>query len=77
MFRTLALLFPAILLAGCISFNSSESPAAPDQGALCHEKEARCMAICGDASVQAFSCKVAPASGLEYRCQCKQPEAGR
>lgn len=75
MFRTLALLLPADLLAGCISFHSSESPAAPDQGAFCHEKEIRCREICGNAGVQAFSCKDTAASGRGYPCQYNKPEA--
>lgn len=72
MFRTLVLLFPAALLSGCISFSSSESPAAPDYAAFCHEKETRCTETCGNAGVQAFSCKATPGDGLEYHCQCKK-----
>jgi len=72
MFRILVLLAPAVLLAGCISFNSGESP-APDYAAFCQEKEAQCTEICGNVGVQAFSCKVTPGEGLEYQCQCKKP----
>lgn len=71
--RTLLLLLPAALLAGCISFSSSESPAVPDYAAFCQEKETQCKDICGGAGVQAFSCKAAPREGLEYQCQCKKP----
>ncbi|MDP1645634.1 MAG: hypothetical protein Q8L71_09060 [Thiobacillus sp.] len=71
MMRPLLLPLPA-LLAGCISFSSSESPAAPDYAAFCAEKEAQCTEICGNVGVQAFSCKAAPREGLEYQCQCKQ-----
>ena len=73
MFRTLFLLSPAALLAGCISFNSSETPTAPDYAAFCQDKEARCKEICSDAGVQTFSCKAAPREGLDYQCQCKKP----
>jgi hypothetical protein len=71
--RTLLLLSLASLLTGCISFNSSESPAAPDYAAFCQDKEAQCKEICGDAGVQVFSCKAAPREGLDYQCQCKKP----
>ena len=76
MFRSLMLL-PTILLAGCISFSSSESPppAAPDYAGFCREKEAQCRDICGSTGVHAFSCKAAPREGLEYPCQCKKPES--
>lgn len=72
MFRTL-LLFPAVLLAGCISLSSTESPAAPDYAGFCREKEAQCKEICSNVGVQSFSCKAAPREGLEYHCQCKTP----
>lgn len=72
MMRPLLLLLPA-LLAGCLSFSSSAPPAAPDYAAFCQEKEALCREICGNAGVQAFSCKAAPREGLEYQCQCKKP----
>jgi hypothetical protein len=70
--RTLLLLSLASLLTGCISFNSSESPAAPDYVAFCQQKEAQCKQICADAGVQSFSCRAAPREGLEYQCQCKK-----
>jgi hypothetical protein len=73
MFRTLLLLSPTILLAGCLSFSTSESPTAPDYAAFCQEKEAQCKEICGNVGVQAFSCKAAPREGLEYQCQCNKP----
>ena len=74
MFRTL-LLLPTVLLAGCLSFSSSESPsAAPDYAGFCREKEAQCREICGSAGIQMFSCKAAPSEGLDYQCQCKKPE---
>jgi hypothetical protein len=73
MFRALFLPSPAVLLAGCISFSSSESPAVPDYAAFCQGKETQCKEICGNVGVQAFSCKLAPGEGLEYQCQCKKP----
>ena len=73
MFRTLCLLSPAVLLAGCISLSSSESPAAPDYAAFCQEKETQCKEICGNVGVQSFSCRAAPREGLEYQCQCSKP----
>lgn len=63
----------AVLLAGCISFSSSDAPAAPDLTGLCQQKEAQCRSSCGEAGVQHFSCKVAPLEGLEYRCDCRTP----
>jgi hypothetical protein len=72
MFRNSILLFPAALLAGCISFNTSESPAVPDYAVFCQEKETQCTEICGSVGVQAFSCKITPGVGLDYQCQCKK-----
>jgi hypothetical protein len=71
MFRPL-LLTPAMLLAGCISFSSTESPSTPDSAGFCREKEMQCKDICGSTGVLLFSCKAAPS--LEYQCQCKKPE---
>ena len=71
MLRTLTLLWPAVLLAGCISFNAAES-SAPDYAAFCQEKETQCRELCGGAGIEAFSCKAAPGEGLEYRCQCRK-----
>jgi hypothetical protein len=73
MFRPVLLLAPFVLLAGCISFSSTESPSAPDYAGFCREKEMQCKEICGDVGVQLFSCKAAPREGLEYQCQCKKP----
>ncbi|KAB2319867.1 hypothetical protein F8A86_07545 [Betaproteobacteria bacterium SCN1] len=73
MMRLLVLLAAATLVSGCISFNSSESPAGPDYATFCQDKEAQCRDICGDAGVAAFSCKAAPREGLDYSCQCKKP----
>ncbi len=75
MIRTLPLLAAAALLGGCISFNSSESPAGPDYAVFCQDKEALCREVCGDAGVASFSCKAAPREGLDYSCQCKKPGA--
>ncbi len=75
MMRMLVLLAAAALVSGCISFNSSESPAGPDYAAFCQDKEVQCREICGDAGVAAFSCKAAPREGLDYSCQCKKPGA--
>ena len=73
MLRTVLLLLPAVLLAGCISFSSSEPASAPDYVAFCQEKETQCKEICADVGVQVFSCKAALREGLEYQCQCKKP----
>lgn len=73
MIRTFTLLLVAALLGGCISFSSSDAPAVPDYAAFCQNKETQCREICGDAGVQAFSCKAAPREGLDYQCQCKKP----
>lgn len=73
MTRHLFLLAAATLLTGCISFNSSESPAGPDYAAFCQDKENQCRDVCGPAGVAAFSCKAAPREGLDYSCQCKKP----
>lgn len=72
MIRLLYLFTVPVLLAGCISFSSTESPTAPDYGSFCQDKEALCRSSCGDAGVQTFSCKAAP-EGVDYQCQCKKP----
>jgi len=48
---------PVMLLAGCISLSSTESPSAPDYAGFCREKEMQCKEICGGVGVQLFSCK--------------------
>jgi hypothetical protein len=72
MLRTLIILTSLTFLAGCISFSSSESPAAPDYIAACQDKEAQCRQICADAGVQSFSCRAAPREGMDYKCECKK-----
>ncbi len=74
MFRCLFALSLSVLLAGCISFNTTESPGVPDYQAVCQDKETQCKAICADLGVQSFSCKAAPREGMEYRCECKKPQ---
>jgi hypothetical protein len=73
MLRTLLAVSALALLAGCISFSSSESPELPDYMAFCQDKEAQCKQVCGDMGVQSFSCKAAPREGMEYKCECKKP----
>lgn len=73
MLRTLLALSALTVLAGCVSFNSSEPAEGPDYMAFCEGKEAQCRQVCGDAGVQVFSCKAAPREGLEYKCECKKP----
>jgi hypothetical protein len=73
MLRFLAAAPLATILAGCISFSSSEAPPSPDLTAFCQDKESQCRAGCGEAGVQHFSCKAAPSEGLEYRCECRKP----
>lgn len=72
MIRTLPLVLFAALTAGCISFNTTESPSGPDYAAFCQDKEAQCRQICGEAGIATFSCKAAPREGLEYACRCKE-----
>ena len=72
MLRTLISSSSLTLLAGCISFNSSESPAAPDHIAACRDKEAQCKQTCADVGVQSFSCKATPREGMDYKCECKK-----
>ena len=72
MLRTLITLSSLAILAGCISFNSSESPAAPDYIAACQDKEAQCKQICADVGVQSFSCKAGSREGMDYKCECRK-----
>lgn len=73
MIQRFAGLVAATLLAGCVSFVSSEPATAPDYATFCQEKENQCREVCGSAGVLTFSCKAAPREGVEYRCQCRQP----
>lgn len=70
--KHVSLLLLMLPLAGCISFNSSES-ASPDYAAYCETKEAQCREICSPEGVQTFSCKAAPREGLEFKCECRKP----
>lgn len=60
-----------LLLAGCISFSSSEAP-APEYVNACANKESQCREICGNAGVQAFSCSARPGEGLNLKCECRK-----
>lgn len=61
----------ALLLSGCISFSSSESP-SPAYLDACHNKESQCREICGDKGVQAFSCTARPGEGVTLKCECRR-----
>jgi hypothetical protein len=69
----LLFILPALplLLAGCISFSSSETPVPVYQDA-CLNKEAQCREICADKGVQAFSCSARPGEGVELKCECRR-----
>ena len=73
MLRTLFSFSSLAFLTGCISFNSSEPPSAPDYISVCQDKEAQCKQICADVGVQTFSCKAAPREGMDYKFECKKP----
>ncbi|HNF90045.1 MAG TPA: hypothetical protein PLL19_11985 [Thiobacillaceae bacterium] len=60
-----------LLLAGCISFSSSEAP-APEYVNACANKEGQCREICGNAGVQAFSCSARPGEGINLKCECRK-----
>lgn len=66
-----ALLALPLLLNGCISFNSSETP-APEYANACANKESQCREICGNAGVQAFSCSARPGEGINLKCECRK-----
>lgn len=70
MFRRLFALNLPHLLAGCTSFSTPESPAAPDYLAVCQDQKPRCKAICAGPGVQSFCCKARPREGMEYPCEC-------
>jgi len=59
------------LLVGCISFNSSESP-APEYANACANKEGQCREVCGNAGVQAYSCSARPGEGINFKCECRR-----
>ncbi len=60
-----------LLLAGCISFSSSEAP-APEYVNACANKESQCREVCGNAGVQAFSCSARPGEGINLKCECRK-----
>ena len=66
-----ALLALPLLLNGCISFNSSETP-APEYANACANKESQCREICGNAGAQAFSCSARPGEGINLKCECRK-----
>ncbi len=66
-----ALLALPLLLTGCISFSSSETP-APEYANACANKESQCREICGNAGVQAFSCSARPGEGINLKCECRK-----
>jgi hypothetical protein len=70
--KTLPPLLFALFLAGCISFNSSETP-TPEFVNACANKEQQCREICGTAGVQAFSCSARPGEGINLKCECRKP----
>lgn len=73
--KTLSLFILAVLLSGCISFNSSEAP-VPEYLNACLNKEAQCREICGERGVQGFSCNATPGEGISLKCECRRPGAG-
>ncbi len=62
----------SLLLAGCISFNSSKAP-PPDFANACANREQPCRDVCGDAGVQAYSCSARPGEGIDFKCECRKP----
>jgi hypothetical protein len=67
----LSLLTLPLVLAGCISFSSSEAP-APEYINACANKEAQCREVCGNLGVQAFSCSARPGEGIDLKCECRK-----
>jgi len=65
-------LLPVLLLGGCISFSSSETP-TPEFANACANKEQQCREVCGNAGVQSFSCSARPGEGINLRCDCRKP----
>lgn len=74
MLRTLLAASVLALLAGCISFSSTETAEKmPDYRSFCQDKENQCRQTCGPAGVQNFSCRAGPSEGVNYQCECKKP----
>lgn len=69
--KTLPVLLLPLLLGGCISFSSSETP-TPEYLNACLDKEQQCREICGDKGVQAFSCSARPGEGVDLKCECRK-----
>ncbi len=69
--RTLLALALPTMLAGCISFSSSETP-SPEYVNACNHREQQCQDICGSAGVQTYSCSAKPGEGFDSRCECRK-----
>ena len=74
--RTLLALALPTMLAGCISFSSSETP-SPEYVNACNHREQQCQDICGSAGVQTYSCSAKPGEGFDSRCECRKPALAR
>lgn len=70
-FKSLVVVAAPLLLAGCISFSSSEPP-APDYVNACSNREQQCRDVCGNPGVLAYSCSAKPGEGITYRCECRR-----
>lgn len=62
---------PALLLSGCLSISTSETPAPDVSANACQGREEVCRELCGSAGVQSFSCNARTGVSFDYRCECR------
>lgn len=63
----------ALLLTGCLSISTSESPAPPDVAAnACQGREQLCRELCGSAGVLSFTCNARAGVSFDYLCECRR-----
>lgn len=66
-------LLSPLFLTGCLSISTSESSPPDVSRAACDGKEEQCLATCGAAGVQRFTCTARTGEGFNYTCECRKP----
>ncbi len=71
----LLIVLPALLLGGCLSISTSETPTSDVSANACLGREQICRELCGSAGVQAFTCNARAGVSFDYRCECRRATA--
>lgn len=61
----------ALLLGGCLSISTSETPSPDVSANACQGREQLCRELCGSAGVQSFTCNARTGVSFDYRCECR------